>query len=41
MTDVFDAVCDVCVVSRWVLGGLFMCTAGAVQEGAYGLERNR
>lgn len=28
--DVFEAVCSVCPVSRWVAGGLFKSTAGTV-----------
>lgn len=30
MTDVFDVVCDVCIVGRWVTAELFMCMTEAI-----------
>lgn len=30
MTDLFNVVCEVCIVSRWMDGGLFMCIVEAV-----------
>lgn len=41
VSDVFDAVCDVCVMSRLVSVGLFTSMAGAVRGGAYSMERER
>lgn len=30
MADEFDVVCDVCIMSRYVAGGLFLCMSGTV-----------
>lgn len=32
VTDVFDGVCDVCILSGWVVGGLFIGMVGAMRE---------
>lgn len=41
MTDVFDYVCGVRIVSRWVLGELRMGALAVMWEGVLGSQRKR
>lgn len=41
MTDVFEDACGVCIVSRWVAGGVYIGVIAGARGPMYGLKKNR